>query len=36
MNILDKIRENLLREATQSPSLLFELSKLEEYIAETL
>lgn len=35
MNILNKIRKNLLREAKQSPSLLFELSKLEEYIAET-
>ena len=35
MNIVNKIRENLLREATQSPSLLFELAKLEEYIAET-
>lgn len=35
MMILNKIRENLLKEAIQSPSLLLELSKLEGYIAET-
>lgn len=35
MIILNKIRENLLKEAISSPSLLLELSKLEGYIAET-